>query len=163
MSEEADNNSLVGLINQLAEVPAPEPVSMTPQTPGWVVLGAVLVAVLLWLARRWWLHYQANAYRRAALNELKDAGGDAATISAVLKRAAIAAYGRTEVAALTGSEWQAFLNRTGGDFSGDTGAALVSAAYAQTPIQSEDLGTRARHWVAHHQPNLPTFGEARDD
>ncbi|MCP4822448.1 MAG: DUF4381 domain-containing protein, partial [Shimia sp.] len=49
MSETVDNDSLVGLINQLAEVPVPEPVSMVPQTPGWAVLAVMLVVVLLWL------------------------------------------------------------------------------------------------------------------
>ncbi len=159
MSETVDHESLVGLINQLAEVPVPEPVSMVPQTPGWAVLAVMLVVVLLWLGRRWQAHHHANAYRRAALTALEGAGSDPAAISAILKRAAIVAYGRTDVAALTGADWRAFLNRTGGDFSGDSGAALVSAAYVSTPTPTGDLNTRARHWIRQH----PAKQEAQDD
>ena len=52
MSDEAtaavDNDSLVELINQLAEVPDPAPVSMVPQTAGWLVLAGIVLAVSAW-------------------------------------------------------------------------------------------------------------------
>ncbi|TCL00760.1 uncharacterized protein DUF4381 [Shimia isoporae] len=159
MSGTTENESLVGLINQLAEVPTPAPVSMAPQTPGWAILAALIAVGLFWLARRYWISHKANAYRRAALKALNSAGNDPAAVSAILKRTALAAYGRAEVAALTGSEWLDFLNRTSGKFVGDTGTAIVSAAYAKSPIQAPDLNHQARHWVAHHPPSP----ETRDD
>ena len=55
--------------------------------------------------------YRRNAYRREALRQLDavDPGG----ISTVLKRTALAAWPREQVAALTGAAWLAFLDRTG--------------------------------------------------
>ena len=74
--------------------------------------GAML-AVMAWRALR---RYRADAYLRRAEAEI-DAlhEGDAGTteaVSAVLKRAAIVAYGRAEVASLTGEGWTAFITHT---------------------------------------------------
>ena len=92
MTEEFQGLGLVELINLLEEVPEPPPIAMTPQTPGWIVLG-VVVAVLLFLLLRWAVQrHRAEAYRRAALRELEQAGDDPAAISTVLRRTALAAF-----------------------------------------------------------------------
>lgn len=44
--ETQDPVSLVGLINQLTEVADPPPVSMVPQTTGWLVLAIVLAIAI---------------------------------------------------------------------------------------------------------------------
>ncbi|WP_294226711.1 DUF4381 domain-containing protein [uncultured Shimia sp.] len=145
-----DNDSLVGLLNQLAEVPDPMPVSMVPQTAGWLVLLAAVMAVLAWRGWRLWQHYQANAYRRAALKALSASGDDPVVISGILKRAAMVAYGRRRVAGLSGQAWVAFLAETGAAQFDDT--ALFSAAYQKAPGQSDpQLATAAREWVKSHK------------
>ena len=54
----------------LKEIPLPEPVSWWPQTPGWWLLAAVIVMLVLWRLWAWRQRYRRNAYRRAALAEL---------------------------------------------------------------------------------------------
>ena len=54
-----------------------------------------------------------DAYRRAALRELRGAES-VVSIAELLKRAALAASPRTQVASLTGSAWVNWLAETGG-------------------------------------------------
>lgn len=154
MSDEAtaavDNDSLVGLLNQLAEVPDPAPVSMVPQTAGWLVLAGIVLVVAVWRGWRMWQHYRANAYRRAALKALERAADDPAAVSGILKRAAMVAYGRRRVAGLSGQAWVTFLSETGAGHFQET--ALVSAAYQSGPAAADpQLLAAARQWVTSHK------------
>jgi hypothetical protein len=103
MSDPAD-------LSNLKDIVVPPEVPLWPPAPGWWILavgcvaaGAILVAVVVDRHRR-------NAYRRRALLELDHV--EAHDISAVLKRAALVAWPRAEVASLTGEEWRAFLDRS---------------------------------------------------
>lgn len=146
----ADNDSLVGLLNQLAEVPDPAPVSMVPQTAGWLVLLAVVLVVLAWWGWRLWQHYHANAYRRAALKALRASGDDPAVILNILKRVALVAYGRRRVAGLSGAAWVAFLEETGGGAWGQS--AFARAVYQKAPAAADpELRASALQWVKTHQ------------
>ncbi len=154
MSDDAtaavDNDSLIGLLNQLAEVPDPAPVSMVPQTAGWLVAAGIVMAVAVLRGWRMWRHYRANAYRRAALTALAQAGDDPAAVSGVLKRAAMVAYGRRRVAGLSGQAWVTFLRETGaGEFEN---ASFVSAAYQRAPAAADpQLLAAARTWITSHK------------
>lgn len=154
MSDEAtaavDNDSLVGLLNQLAEVPDPAPVSMVPQTAGWLVVAGIVLAIAVWRGRRVWQQYRVNAYRRAALKALALAGDDPAAVSGILKRAAMVAYGRRRVAGLSGPAWVTFLSETGAGEFGDTSSA--SAAYRRGPlVEDPRLLAAAQAWVSTHK------------
>lgn len=152
MNEEYQGKSLVELLDMLEPVPEPERVSMMPQTAGWLVL-ALVGLVLGWLALRVFLkHHHANAYRRAALAELDHSGDDPALIAPILRRTALAAYPRAEVAGLHGADWAAFLDRTakGSSFSSETGLRLVSAPYTQTSPSSV-YSKMARDWILGHE------------
>lgn len=103
------------------EIVVPDLVAFTPETWGWYLLfGLLAVAVTAGIFRA--LHrYRRNAYRRAALVELRDlrsaAGGPeraqaVARLPVLLKRAALAAFSRHEVAGLSGDAWLAFLERS---------------------------------------------------
>lgn len=161
MSEEAnaavDNDSLVGLLNQLAEVPDPSPVSMVPQTAGWLVVAGGALAVAAWRGWRMWQHYRTNAYRRAALKALERATDDPAAVSGILKRAAMVAYGRRRVAGLSGQAWVAFLAETGAGEFGET--VLARAAYQRAPaVADPQLLAAARQWVTSHK--VPEVADA---
>jgi hypothetical protein len=154
----ADPVSLIDLLDRLAEPPQPPPISMTPQTAGWLVLAAILLVAILWAIyvgiRRW----KANAYRRAALAELDAAGDDPAAIAAVVRRTALAAWPRDDVASLTGEAWLAFLDRTGGDgdFSSASGRAMLSAPYQRAASEpDEGLGRLAGQWIRRHRVMAP--------
>lgn len=157
--------SLVGLLNQLVEVDAPVPVSMMPQTPGWMVLAVVIAVALIWGARRVLLWRRATAYRRAALRELALVGDRSVDVARILKRVALVAYPRNRVAALSGDIWLRFLDKTGGDgledggFENGVGAVLGTAAYVQTAksgsvseyaANSDGLNALACQWVRQH-------------
>ena len=94
-------------LQNLHDIVVPQPVSFWPPAPAWyVVLGLVLMGIL-WLVGRSILRYRRNAYRRAALAELQTLPADgpsaAPRIAALLKRTALAAFPREQVAGLTGA------------------------------------------------------------
>lgn len=150
-----DDSSLVGLINQLAEVPDPAPVSMMPQTAGWAVVAALLVLAAVWLAFRWWRNYRANGYRRAALAALAQVGDAPVAVSDILKRVAMITYGRRPVAALSGLAWVRFLdsNFAGTGFEAGAGSVLAQAMYASDAgAAPSGLNQLACEWVRQHRP-----------
>lgn len=147
------NTSLVELLDQLIIPDAPEPVSMMPQTVGWAIVGAVLALVLGWLGWRWLRDYRANAYRRAALLELSQAGDDPATIAEILRRTALVAYDRTTVASLSGAAWIAFLERTGQTpWEPELSALLQAGPYRAQIAPSQALTAQASRWIKAHKP-----------
>ncbi len=155
-----DGKDLVTLLDMLKPIPEPAPISMWPATQAWIWLGLALLVLLGWAGWRIHRHWTANAYRRAALVELKAAGDDPVAIAAILRRAALVAYPRRQVAGLVGAEWLSFLDRTGGKgaFSSDLGAVLISAPYRPQPA-SPALAAVARDWLKSHKVNAPTQDE----
>lgn len=156
MNEDAtqDPVNLIDLLDRLAEPTQPPPVSMTPQTGGWIVVAVIVLLAFVWLVWRGIRARQARAYRRAALAELNRAGDDPVAVAAILRRTALAAWPRRQVASLVGEDWLAFLDRTGGDdaFSTGVGRALITAPYRSgeaAPIPGlQDIAGR---WVRRHR------------
>ncbi len=153
MSVETEGKSLVELLDMLVPAPEPQPIAMTPQTWGWLVLAAVLAAaivcgVYLYLRRR-----RSNAYRRAALAELDAAGNDTAKVSKILRRTALAAYPRAQVASLHGQEWIRFLRQSSDNMmiSDHMSQLLSEAPYKNTP-PSPEIAQMARVWINTHKP-----------
>ncbi|MBS7543962.1 DUF4381 domain-containing protein [Ancylobacter oerskovii] len=148
MTDQAD-------LSRLADIVVPPPVPWWPPAPGWWILLAALLAAILILLAAGSRHYRRNAYRREALAALdrlgtvSDAAGIAA-VSAVLKRTALVAYPRRQVASLTGGEWLAFLERTSG--RGDFAALGFAGALSGGPAgDGAALLAAARHWVRRHR------------
>jgi hypothetical protein len=150
------------LLEQLAPDRAPPPLGWWPLAPGW---WGLLVLLLLGLAMAAWLRKRARRpsvrWQRAALRELAQlqtvsgqAGIDDAHIARevqlLLRRYAIARYGRDAVAALSGDTWLTFVVRHGGsDWAGDSGQALLRCAYgghAAAPNRPASPDDRAR-WL----------------
>ena len=75
--------------------------------------------------------------------------------SALLKRVALTAYPRSDVASLTGEAWVAFLDQTlsSNDFSMGSGQALIASHYEPEvrcdPGALHQLGVS---WIKHHRP-----------
>ncbi len=153
MNSDFAGKSLVDLLNMLEPVPEPEAISMFPATVGWVYLGLALLVLLAALVRAMLKRYAASAYRRAALKELNTIDkADVQALAALLRRTALAAYPRSEVAALTGPDWIAFLNKTGAGarIDGADAQALARAAYQKTPVSTPGLEPFVRKWIAGH-------------
>jgi len=139
-------------LDSLRDIVVPEPPPLWPPAPEvWLLLVVVIaaVALLLYQRRR---QRQANAYRRAGLALLHDAG-TVYEVSVVLKRVALAAFPREQVASLYGKEWAAFLRQTCGrqDFS-----PLVKAM-SDTPADNK-VRRLAATWIRHHRIPRGTGG-----
>ncbi|MDR5781590.1 DUF4381 domain-containing protein [Caballeronia sp. LZ065] len=151
----------------LRELPLPAPVSYVPQTIGWVFVAVLLVVIALAIAWRAWRRYEKARYRREALAELARIEaqlGDEAMrpaalgdIAPLIKRTALAAAPRAEVASLSGASWLAYLKKTHDSFDDESGALLYMASYAPrerlaeiTQQEAQRLIDAAREWIGHH-------------
>jgi hypothetical protein len=128
-------------LSHLAADRAPPALGWWQLAPGWwLVIFLSLVALEVGL--RW--HRQRRTptarWQRAArrewarLHALSQSGADDPTIARgvqqLLRRYAVARFGRDAVAPLSGDAWIAFVVRHGGaDWSGDTGRLLLRCAY----------------------------------
>jgi cbb3-type cytochrome oxidase subunit 3 len=157
-------------LEKLHDIVVPAPVSWAPQAPGWyVVFGLVLLGVGWWIYRRL-RRFRKNRYRRLALKELtvierqlqqpERRAKALAEIPALLKWTALAAFPRSEVAALTGEQWLAFLDRNlgGKDFKEGPGRFLSELAYApaEKTARFSDESIRnllqlIRRWTKRHE------------
>ncbi|TVQ86583.1 MAG: DUF4381 domain-containing protein, partial [Chromatiaceae bacterium] len=112
---------------------------------------------LLRLGPRAWAHWRRWRRRRLVLAELErisalqPAERLVVGVAALLKRVALGRYGATRVAALTGGDWLAFLDRTGGDglFQDGPGRVLAEGPYAPvaTGLDRPALVAAARRWL----------------
>ena len=100
----------------------PEPVHFSFATPGWYLLGGLILLLIAFLFFRWLKHYRENAYRREALKNLAiiedklNKQLDVLYLNDVLvllKVVAIKAFGRQQVAQLYGNDWLVFLESKG--------------------------------------------------
>lgn len=122
-------------LSQLAPAHAPLPPGWWPPAPGW--WGLALLLVLIAAALVYELRRPRTRLRRTALRELKrlESGSDddarlAGELEQLMRRYAVAAYGRETTARLSGAAWLAFVAEHGGrDLAGETGEALLRTAY----------------------------------
>jgi hypothetical protein len=108
----------------LADIAVPQPVSWYPPAWGWWALAGALFVVALVLAIRRAQRFLADRYRREALRECAalEARLDSesrrvaalAELAVLLKRTALSAWPRAEVASLSGRSWIEFLRLHGG-------------------------------------------------
>lgn len=139
-------------LQDLRDIVEPDAVSWWPPAIGWWIVasaGVMTGAWILWMSMRRW---QANAYRRAALIELKDANSDA-EIAALIKRTAMCVYPRREIAPLTGPQWVDWLEKHGGVAVPNSMTRLLSeGVFAdRTETVAEELRQFADAWIRLHR------------
>lgn len=162
--------SVRAALEKLADIAVPQPVSLVPQTWGWLALAVVVLALAVWLLVRWHRHREANRYRNEALAELASleramAGGAAAgaalaALPPLLKRVALAAWPRPRVAALAQARWVDFLRETEREASLPAPLAeLLNDVEYRPPRELSALSADdaracaevARHWIEAHR------------
>jgi hypothetical protein len=135
-------------LSNLRDIVIPEAPAILPLAPMlWWVLALVVLTVVI-LVLHWRRAYKRNAYRRAGLETLASAG-TVHEVSVVLKRVALAAYPREQVASLYGEQWVAFLHQT----CRRCDCSLL--ARARPEAAASGLIKQAVVWIRHHRP-LPT-------
>lgn len=151
---------------QLRDIHLPEMPGWWPPALGWWILAILLIAGLcfsIWFLLR---RHQQRAYRRQAAAELEQIWADFVLhedvnryiqqLSQILRRTALTAYPREQVAGLTGTEWLHFLDASSpeaikGQFFSEHGRLLVNH---YRPLDSgldvEPLQALALTWVRQH-------------
>jgi len=155
--EGRDLSQLLDLMHGLV---VPSPVSLTPQTLGWWVALGWLLAVLMLAVCRVVARRRQNRYRREALAALKSIEADGAAdpaaaarrIAVLLKRTALAAYPREDVASLYGDDWSRFLCESArNDERVLAGARQLAAAAYRPGMDGAALVAPARRWIEAHR------------
>ena len=154
-----DGLSLPQLLNLMHGLVMPEPVAWLPQTAGWWIVLGWLIAVVLLAGWQFIRRRRRNRYRRGALVELKaidistelNPAEAAQQIAALLKRTALVAYPRREVASLFGRDWAQFLRESTNNDKriADAADILASASY-RPDVDGRALSEPARRWIRLH-------------
>ena len=129
----------------LRDILLPQPPPLWPPAPGLWLLLAVVAATVLIVVFQWRRARAHSAYRRAGLARLEGAR-TVRDVSVILKRVALAAFPREQVASLYGEDWAAFLQRT------DSGGDFPMIAQAEPSVLPDDrLKKRAAFWIRAHR------------
>jgi len=151
-------------LQNLHDIVVPGPVALWPPAPGWYAVLAVAVTALVLLLWKYGCHWRRNRYRGEALKKLDrlghdPAGGDLSELPVLLKRAALSAWPRQQVAGLVGEDWHRFLDQSANTdlFRCGAGDLLDRLAYAPgdgAALSGEEKKTvldAARMWLRHHR------------
>jgi len=108
-------------LQQLNDIVEPAAPAFWPPAPGWYMVGAVVLLLVVMAFLILWRRWQANAYRRQALSELVALRDGALSISppherisalaSLLRRVALQAAAREQVACLSGAAWIEYLSK----------------------------------------------------
>jgi len=152
---------------QVGKLIEPPPVPFSFEQPGWFVLGGLLVLLLVvitWLLVK---YYHQNRYRKHALQFLNNTEQTLSQVKEfdlliyqaqmLIKRIAMARYGRQNVSGLRGDQWIAFINSTWREksFNNNDEALLNQNIYATGQPNSADeaanFTNKARRWIKKHK------------
>jgi hypothetical protein len=152
-------------LGDFVEVVPPDALSWWPQTTGWLFLGlgcTVFGGLAAWKKLR---HWHANRYRREAALEIRKLASNPAgesllpQVNRLLKRVALAAYSREDVAMLSGQLWADFLDQQckAATFNDAQLELLASGSYRTLAIDeasARDLLDAAAVWIEYHRGAL---------
>ncbi|RJG42131.1 DUF4381 domain-containing protein [Motilimonas pumila] len=158
------------LMASLSEPSLPDSISWMPNAPGWYCLLFLLFCLLL---HRIYLRVQtyiANTYRRAALVELEQLSLESLTgeraslerLPQLLRRTALYAYPRAEIAPLTGIDWEKWLDQhctkrpfSSGFSKSELSGVLAQLAYSPAASLTEEkrkaIMENVALWIKHHE------------
>ena len=132
-------------LNNLRDIVIPDPPPLWPFATGlWIAIGVVILTIglIIW---RLMIVRRRNAYRRAGLQLLSTATSTR-DVSVIMKRVALAAFPREQVASLYGGDWIAFLQETCPSVSF---TAEIAGEDSASP--SGEFITLARTWIQRHR------------
>lgn len=151
---------------QFGQLIEPQPVKFTYSTPGWYVLGALLLLLFIAIVFLFVRHYIKNRYRREAMRNLQQiestyaAGNNYNNLvyetNMLAKRVAMLKYGRNTVAGLRGEEWINYMNSKWRKKSFNANDALLIAnnVYTLSPLPAEHATlfvNKTKEWIRKHR------------
>lgn len=102
-------------LDNLNDIIVPDAVGFFPFAPGWMIVTVLALTLLIHFAFKAYKHYERTLYKREALKELdrytNENRDEMLALLTLAKRVAIAAYGRTQIAKLSGEEWWDFMEQ----------------------------------------------------
>lgn len=156
-------------LQNLNDIVLPASVGWWPLATGWYVVFGLLLIAVAWFGYRSLQRWKNNRYRRTALQELQLLADSAQNtdvpdavvkqVPILLKRTALSAYPRSDVASLTGEDWHRFLDSKLDRplFNESVGQTLDKAAYSTGDLQNidpqatADLFKASRLWLQGHR------------
>ena len=150
-------------LDQLRGNHLPEAIGLWPPAPGWWILAALVLVLLIaagfWLIRRW----RKNRYRKQGLQRAdallqdyqqhKNARQFTHDCNRLLKQLALHAYPDEDIARLHGKAWQQFLADTGKNpgFTQRNGQALGESRFSpDNTTNVTALHQLTRSWIKRH-------------
>ncbi len=138
------------VIPEVEGVIPPDPVSFWPPQPGWYVVMAIILVLLVWIVIKQVQKYKRNAYRRMGLAQLEQlkqqpcSTDNLQQFNNLLKAASIQAYSREKVASLSGNVWYEFLSNSckKNPFDPEQSKLMADGSYDHSLIEATD----AEHW-----------------
>ena len=161
-------------LQNLNDIVLPEAVSWWPLASGWYFLLGLLIIILAWFIYISIQHRINSRYRRTALHQLQLLAQEVnkadkrdsvlRQIPILLKRTALTAYPRRQLASLTGKSWHNFLNSKVGtpSFTESSCNSLDCISYSVGSLDTVDaeaaseLLKACKHWLKHHRPAVPS-------
>jgi hypothetical protein len=154
---------------QLRDIHLPDAPAFWPPAPGWWLIAAALIALLIWASavavRRYRIHRRRKHVLAALENLQEDFASERsparlARISVLLRRLALTCFPRQQVAALSGDAWLRFLDESGGNgrFADGPGRVLATGPYQRSlppDLDPAALAVLVREWVKKNTRSLP--------
>ena len=148
-----------GELAALRDIHVPPVPDWWPPAIGWWLLLLLILAVAAWRVWRSWSHRKLHRQLAGLLHELGLADDSQADhqrlvrLSRLLRQIALRRFPRARVASLTGIDWLAFLDASGGagGFVNGPGRVLADGPYQREPGDRVDwpaLIRLVRTWVA---------------
>ena len=147
---------MVADINNLHDIITPEPIGIYPFANGWVILILIALSLLLSYSINRYSKYKKNRYRREAKKEWKSLkkAKDTKALLSLNKRVAISAYGRDEVAILSGNEWWDFMqSHSSVKLDNDIRELIDDILYSQRELTHKEIDTItliSKEWIDTH-------------
>ena len=121
----------------------PVRVSYWPLQPGWYLLIAIVLILLLLMVWKRYKRWLKDAYKREAIKSIQTLSNDKDfffQLNQIIKAVAIKSYGREKVASLAGKEWTTFLQKSEETvvFSSNILKSLESQQYQKRENQTEN-------------------------
>ena len=156
---QSDPNPALAALRDIHSAPD---IAIWPPAPGWWVVAALLLVLLVWAGIKLIAYLRRMALQRRVLRQLDSCeetysiNGDlrsfASAVNLILKRVALRKFGRAQISVLYGPAWAQFLAESGGrPDDQDSWQELAGAPYRTQP--SLDAATSlelARGWVQQH-------------